>query len=75
MSGKHEGHPNEVARIQARSAAESQMQVPKASWSDFCRHYAIPKNGLLLFGTAGSWFMLDVACKFYPLIIRPRITR
>lgn len=39
------------------------MTIPKASWNDFCRHYAIPKNGLLLFGTAGSWFMLDVACK------------
>ncbi|KAI1845757.1 hypothetical protein JX265_000064 [Neoarthrinium moseri] len=61
MSGKHEGNPDEVTRIQARAAAESQMKVPQASWSDFCRHYAKPKNGLLLFGTAGSWFMLDVA--------------
>ncbi|KAH6660406.1 major facilitator superfamily domain-containing protein [Truncatella angustata] len=61
MSGKHEGHPDEVARIQARAAAESQMQIPKASFGDFCRHYAKPKNGLLLLGTAGSWFMLDVA--------------
>ncbi|KAK9770240.1 putative Major facilitator superfamily (MFS) profile domain-containing protein [Seiridium cardinale] len=61
MSGKHEGHPDEVARIEARTAAQSQMQIPKASWSDFFRHYSIPKNGLLLLGTAGSWFMLDVA--------------
>ncbi|KAI2780838.1 phosphate permease [Daldinia loculata] len=65
ISGKREGHPDDVARIQAREAARAQMTVPKASWSDFCRHYSIPKNGLLLFGTAGSWFMLDVA--FYGL--------
>lgn len=65
MAGKHEGHPDEVARIQAREAAQTQMQIPKASWSDFFRHYSIPKNGLLLLGTAGSWFMLDVACKFF----------
>ncbi|KAI1462058.1 phosphate permease [Annulohypoxylon moriforme] len=65
MSGKPEGQPDDVARIQAREAAQTQMTIPKASWSDFCRHYAIPKNGLLLFGTAGSWFCLDVA--FYGL--------
>ncbi|KAI0380054.1 phosphate permease [Hypomontagnella monticulosa] len=65
ISGKPEGHPDDVARIQAREAAQTQMTIPKASWNDFCRHYAIPKNGLLLFGTAGSWFMLDVA--FYGL--------
>ncbi|KAI1209915.1 phosphate permease [Annulohypoxylon truncatum] len=65
MSGKAEGQPDDVARIQAREAAQTQMTVPKASWSDFIRHYSIPKNGLLLFGTAGSWFCLDVA--FYGL--------
>ncbi|KAI2618843.1 phosphate permease [Hypoxylon sp. NC1633] len=65
MSGKPEGHPDDVSRIQAREAAQTQMTIPKASWSDFRRHYSIPKNGLLLFGTAGSWFMLDVA--FYGL--------
>lgn len=64
MSGKAEGHPDEVARIQAREAAQEQLQIPKASWSDFFRHYSIPKNGLLLLGTAGSWFALDVACEF-----------
>ncbi|RWA04686.1 hypothetical protein EKO27_g10413 [Xylaria grammica] len=61
MSGRSEGQPDDVARVQNRVAAQEQMQVPKASWSDFIRHYSIPKNGLLLFGTAGSWFLLDVA--------------
>ena len=64
MSGKHEGHPDDMTRIQARIAAQDQLEVPKASWADFFRHYSIPKNGLLLLGTAGSWFCLDVACKF-----------
>ncbi|KAL7628915.1 acid phosphatase pho5 [Parahypoxylon ruwenzoriense] len=65
ISGKREGNPDDITRIQAREAAQTQMTIPKASWSDFCRHYAIPKNGLLLFGTAASWFLLDVA--FYGL--------
>ncbi|KAF2966067.1 hypothetical protein GQX73_g7513 [Xylaria multiplex] len=61
ISGRREGQPDDVARVQNRVAAQEQMQVPKASWGDFIRHYSIPKNGLLLFGTAGSWFLLDVA--------------
>ncbi|KAI1335447.1 phosphate permease [Xylariaceae sp. FL0016] len=65
MTGKHEGEADDIARIQARTTAQEQMTVPKASWSDFFRHYGKPKNGLLLLGTAGSWFCLDVA--FYGL--------
>lgn len=61
ISGKAEGTPDEVARITARNAAKADMKIPKASWSDFAHYFAIPKNGLLLFGTTGSWFMLDVA--------------
>ncbi|KAI0017260.1 phosphate permease [Xylariomycetidae sp. FL0641] len=64
-TGKHEGKPDDISRLQARAAAQEQMKIPKASWSDFFRHYSIPKNGLLLLGTAGSWFCLDVA--FYGL--------
>ncbi|CAJ2501935.1 Uu.00g047880.m01.CDS01 [Anthostomella pinea] len=65
MSGKHEGQPDDIARIQARTAAQAQITVPKASWSDFFHHYGQRKNALLLLGTAGSWFCLDVA--FYGL--------
>jgi hypothetical protein len=64
MSGQNEGLPDDVARVQNRIAAQEQMQVPTASWSDFIRHYSIRKNALLLFGTAGSWFVLDVACEY-----------
>ncbi|KAI8639762.1 phosphate:H+ symporter [Parasitella parasitica] len=35
--------------------------TPKASWSDFCRHFGQWKNGKILLGTAYSWFALDVA--------------
>ncbi|KAI0200387.1 major facilitator superfamily domain-containing protein [Astrocystis sublimbata] len=61
MSGRNEGRPDDMARLQTRMAAQEQMQTPKASWSDFFRHYSIRKNYLLLIGTAGSWFLLDVA--------------
>ncbi|KAI9323555.1 phosphate:H+ symporter [Dichotomocladium elegans] len=35
--------------------------VPKATWSDFRRYFGKRKNALKLFGTAYSWFALDVA--------------
>lgn len=60
MSGRHEGHPEEVSRIQAKAAANESMTVPKASWRDFIAYYSQWKNGRILFGTAGSWFLLDV---------------
>ncbi|CAO0791038.1 unnamed protein product [Mucor circinelloides] len=34
---------------------------PKASWSDFCRHFGQWQNGKILLGAAYSWFALDVA--------------
>src|ERR1700737_4320579 len=34
---------------------------PKASWGDFVRHFGQWKNGKVLLGTAGSWFLLDIA--------------
>jgi MFS transporter, PHS family, inorganic phosphate transporter len=54
-----EGEADEIARVQAKQQAVEQMAVPQASFGDFLRHYSKLKNGMLLFGTAGSWFMLD----------------
>jgi PHS family inorganic phosphate transporter-like MFS transporter len=65
VTGKREGHPDEIARITANKAAKETLQVPKASFKDFLAHYGKLKNFLVLFGTAGSWFCLDVA--FYGL--------
>jgi PHS family inorganic phosphate transporter-like MFS transporter len=64
MSGKHEGHPDEIRRLETMRVAD-QLSTPKASWSDFFRYYSKWKNGKILLGTAGSWFVLDVA--FYGL--------
>ena len=34
---------------------------PKASWHDFFHYFRQWKNGKVLLGTAGSWFLMDVA--------------
>jgi PHS family inorganic phosphate transporter-like MFS transporter len=64
VDGRPEGHPDELARLQAleRSGA---LEIPKASWGDFLHHYGQWRYGKILLGTAGSWFFLDVA--FYGL--------
>jgi PHS family inorganic phosphate transporter-like MFS transporter len=40
---------------------EEEYQVPKASFKDFWSHFGKWKHGKILLGTAGSWFLLDVA--------------
>ena len=44
---------------------------PKASFKDFCRHFGQWKYGKILLGTAGTWFMLDVA--FYGLSLNSAV--
>lgn len=61
LKGKSEGHPDEVARAITQQEAKKKMAVPKASWSDFFRHYSKRKNAMLLAGTALSWCFLDIA--------------
>jgi PHS family inorganic phosphate transporter-like MFS transporter len=41
------------------------IDAPKASWADFRAHFGKLENFKLLFGTAYSWFALDIA--FYGL--------
>lgn len=65
MQGKAEGRPDEIARVQALQHSEHHLDIPKAGWGDFFRHYGQWKHGKVLLGTAGSWFFLDVA--FYGL--------
>lgn len=64
MSGKAEGHPDNLVRAQALEASQA-ITIPKASFRDFFSFYSKWKNGKILLGTAGSWFLLDVA--FYGL--------
>jgi PHS family inorganic phosphate transporter-like MFS transporter len=47
------------------SVITNKVDVPKASWADFRRHFGQWKNGKVLLGTAWSWFALDIA--FYGL--------
>jgi len=64
-SGQHGGHVDEVIRIEVQREADTHLTAPKASWSDFIHYNSQWKNGKVLLGTAGSWFLLDVA--FYGL--------
>ncbi|KAI3405804.1 PHO84 [Candida oxycetoniae] len=55
-----------VADAEAAIDPSAQEIVPpKASFKDFVSHFGRWKYGKILLGTAGSWFMLDVA--FYGL--------
>ena len=59
-----EGVPDEINRVQAMREQAPQMEIPKASWSDFWHHYSQWKYGKVLLGTMGSWFFLDVVSRF-----------
>ncbi|KAF2663459.1 phosphate permease [Microthyrium microscopicum] len=65
LQGDAHGVPDEVERVKAIQNDTPQMMIPKASWRDFFTHYGKWRNGKVLLGTAGSWFLLDVA--FYGL--------
>ncbi|KAI9798152.1 MAG: acid phosphatase pho5 [Sarcosagium campestre] len=65
VSGKPEGHPDEIRRVRALESDDEVLETPKASWADFYAHYSQWRYGKILLGTAGSWFLLDVA--FYGL--------
>lgn len=65
MSGKHEGNPTPWPAPPPAAPPRITSRCPRASWADFLHHYSKPSNFLLLLGTAGSWFCLDVA--FYGL--------
>lgn len=61
LQGKAEGHPDEIRRITTIVQSAPALEIPKASFKDFCAHYGQWKNGKILLGTAGSWFFLDVS--------------
>ncbi|KAK5114360.1 acid phosphatase pho5 [Meristemomyces frigidus] len=61
LHGNAEGVPDEISRVQAMRETAPQLEVPKASFRDFCHHYGQWKYGRVLLGTAFSWFTLDVA--------------
>lgn len=55
-------HLDKQADIEAvLDAAAQDITPPKASFKDFWRHFGQWRYGKYLIGTAGSWFMLDIA--------------
>ncbi|KAK9247134.1 major facilitator superfamily domain-containing protein [Lipomyces tetrasporus] len=56
---------DEIKALQEAEANPTQLEVPKASWNDFWRHFLQWKHGSILIGTAGAWLLLDIA--FYGL--------
>ncbi|KAF2760691.1 phosphate permease [Pseudovirgaria hyperparasitica] len=65
FAGVAHGNPDEITRIQAKTDDAAHLEVPKAGFKDFIHHYSKWKYAKILIGTAGSWFLLDVA--FYGL--------
>ncbi|PPJ54543.1 hypothetical protein CBER1_02469 [Cercospora berteroae] len=61
LAGTAEGVPDELTRVATMRDAAPQLETPKASWTDFFGHIGQWKYGKVLFGTASSWFLLDVA--------------
>ncbi|KAK4176711.1 major facilitator superfamily domain-containing protein [Triangularia setosa] len=61
LKGEPEGHPDAVTQAITQQTAQKKLEIPKASWSDFFRHYSKRKNAMLLAGTALSWCFLDIA--------------
>ncbi|KAI9594555.1 major facilitator superfamily domain-containing protein, partial [Syncephalis fuscata] len=53
-------HDRDIAAA-AQVAQQHVKETPKASWSDFCRHFSQWSNLKVLLGTSMSWFALDVA--------------
>ncbi|KAF2175639.1 phosphate permease [Zopfia rhizophila CBS 207.26] len=64
-AGAPKGNPDEITRVRAKENDGPHLEIPKASWADFFGWVRRWKNGKVLLGTAGSWFLLDVA--FYGL--------
>lgn len=57
-----EGEVDELARAQAKQSAKVDLDVPKASWSDFVAHYREWRHLKVLLGCALSWFFLVSHC-------------
>lgn len=65
IKGESEGHPDEVRRVTVLRNKSTELLVPRSSWVDFRKYFVQRENWMVLLGTAGSWFFLDVA--FYGL--------
>ncbi|KAL7273946.1 Inorganic phosphate transporter pho84 [Rhizina undulata] len=60
-SGQSHGEVDAIRQAETMEQSRQELTVPKASWADFFGHYGQWRYGKILLGTAGSWFLLDVA--------------
>lgn len=60
-----------VEKNQSINGAQIAMTNKKGSFKDFIHHFGQWKYGKILLGTAGSWFMLDVA--FYGISLNTAV--
>ena len=58
MQGKAEGKPDEIRRIATIQVADQGLEVPKASWGDFFRHYSKWRHAKILIGYCGLMVLL-----------------
>jgi PHS family inorganic phosphate transporter-like MFS transporter len=63
--GTGEGWTNPMRRVQVMQDVKRKYHSPQPTYTDLKAYYRKRRNALALFGTAGSWFFLDVA--FYGL--------
>jgi MFS transporter, PHS family, inorganic phosphate transporter len=63
--GIGEGWTNPMRRVQVMQDVKRKYHSPQPTYTDLKAYYRKRRNALALFGTAGSWFFLDVA--FYGL--------
>jgi MFS transporter, PHS family, inorganic phosphate transporter len=63
--GFGEGWTNPMRRVQIMQDVKRKYHSPQPTYTDLKAYYRKRRNALALFGTAGSWFFLDVA--FYGL--------
>jgi len=65
MHGKRQGEVDQLRRLSLIRVTSETLTVPTASWQEFVSHFFQWKHGKILLGTAGSWFLIDIA--FYGL--------
>jgi PHS family inorganic phosphate transporter-like MFS transporter len=63
--GIGEGWTNPIRRVKIMQDVKRKYHSPQPTYTDLKAYYRKRRNALALFGTAGSWFFLDVA--FYGL--------
>lgn len=64
LQGQSGGEVDQIQQIQTLQQ-DHQLEIPKPSWKDYWSIFLQWRYGKILLGTAGSWFLLDVA--FYGL--------